>query len=178
LKLLDALSIYPYIPILTHRHPPPRSPAEIRVTCREKSRSNIYRHRTSMSVNSVQQRYIPVHPPHHHHSTSAMSSIRRAHLTRLRCSVDRLSASPRFVPSRLRAVPSAIFTQQPTVHGRPSVLARSTLCVGQRYASTAAAVKEVEEGEAEPEKVWPQRVLPELTVEDVKRLSRQRNIGM
>ncbi len=58
------------------------------------------------------------------------------------------------------------------------MLARPTLGVSRRFASTAAAVKEVEEGEEVEEKQWPKRVLPELTVDDIKRLSRQRNIGM
>ena len=51
--------------------------------------------------------------------------------------------------------------------------------VQRGYASTATAVKEVEEeGEEVQEEVWPVRELPELSGSDRKRLKRQRNVGM
>ena len=60
---------------------------------------------------------------------------------------------------------------------RRSVVAPSVSCIGsRRYASSAAAVQEAEE-EVE-EKVWPVRVLPELSETDKPRLRRQRNLGM
>jgi hypothetical protein len=111
-----------------------------------------------------------------------MSTMRRTHLARLRRNIDAWQATvPPSTPLRLRAVPSAISRRQPTIGGaRSLVLSRPTLAIGKRFASTAAATKEVEEDEeaGATEQQWPQRVLPELTKADVKRLSRQRNIGM
>ncbi|WWD22737.1 elongation factor G, mitochondrial [Kwoniella shandongensis] len=46
--------------------------------------------------------------------------------------------------------------------------------VQKRFASSAAAVKEDGEGES----VWPERVLPVLKDSDLKRLKRQRNVGI
>lgn len=47
----------------------------------------------------------------------------------------------------------------------------------RRWASSAAAVKEAE-GEEDAEPVWPERVLPVMSVADKTRLARQRNVGM
>ena len=80
------------------------------------------------------------------------------------------AASCRLLRTSSSIVPSARTCKIATLE-TSSIVARR-----RGYASSAAAVKEAEE-DAEPPK-WPERVLPEITAKDVKRLSRQRNIGM
>lgn len=47
----------------------------------------------------------------------------------------------------------------------------------QRRWASAAAMR-VEETEQAEEQGWPERILPEMTEKDRKRLKRQRNVGM
>lgn len=86
------------------------------------------------------------------------------------------SSVPRRTPaasSRLFRATSIAPASRPT---NLSNLGNSSGVTGRRHASSAAAVKEAED-DAEPPK-WPERILPEITAKDIKRLSRQRNIGM
>ncbi len=114
-----------------------------------------------------------------------MSSISRAHLSRVRRSVETwraltpvrsavASSSP-----RLPLASASTLRRLPVIGARTLVLARPSLNLGRRAASTAAALKETDaDAEDASEQQWPERVLPELKRDDIRRLSRQRNIGM
>jgi len=99
-----------------------------------------------------------------------MSAIRLA--ARARPSLSSLRASPILQRAPVLALASPLTRRSP-ISSTPSTTATS-----RRWASSAAAVKEVEEDEAPEEKKWPERILPELTDVDKSRLKRQRNVGM
>ena len=103
---------------------------------------------------------------------SAASARRVARLSSsIVCSLPRSSAATRIL--RPTASLSPLVTSARSSH---FLGLSAKVVVGRRYASSAAALKEADAEAGEPE--WPERILPEITAKDVKRLSRQRNIGM
>lgn len=99
-----------------------------------------------------------------------MSAIRLA--ARARTSISSLRATPILQRAPVLALSSTLTRRSP-IASTPSTTASA-----RRWASSAAAVKEVEEEDAPEEKKWPERILPGLTEVDKSRLKRQRNVGM
>lgn len=102
-----------------------------------------------------------------------MTAVSRL-LVRSRASISSpaLARTPARVAGVVRAVAPRSLSTAAVM--RPRAVAQTAAL--RRWASSAAQEVEVEAEAEEPQ--WPERVLPTLTPKDVKRLERQRNIGM
>lgn len=111
-------------------------------------------------------------------SIPRFASRARAHASSSKVPINR---SP-IIRRRPISVPMILNDLAPPTHQHRFFVASSRCVEARRRYATAAAVREVEEleeeQEEEQEEVWPERVLPELSGSDRKRLKRQRNVGM